>query len=346
MEELTPRAFQKAAKEGKLCGNYLFFGEEDYLKSHALSLARDTLFPEDDPFNHTKISAEDASWLDTLEEQAMSLPMFAEQKLTELHSVNYTKLAPRDLERLAAILNDNAGQRENVIVLYAGAEDFDPGTAKAPSAAYKALSAVAVPVRFAYEGEYNLVSWVIRHFSANGVGCSPAAASAVIAFCSKDMLALSSEVDKLSFYTLAAGRKEVEPRDIPEVCCGKNIEGAFDFTDALMSGDSGKAARLLSSMKARKERPEIVLAGVTDTLSKMYIVRVLAGEGMDDKTIAQKTGVHPYRVSMLRKAGAGKSAGRLEKALELCLEADLKIKNTGLDDYAVLERLVMRLCRV
>ena len=45
-------------------------------------------------------------------------------------------------------------------------------------------------------------------------------------------------------------------------------------------------------------------------------------------------------------ATVGKSAQRLAKALELCLSADLQIKSSSLDSYTVLDRLVLRLCRV
>ena len=82
-----------------------------------------------------------------------------------------------------------------------------------------------------------------------------------------------------------------------------------------------------------------------DTLSGMYTVKLLTAQGLSKEEIASKTGMHSFRVKKFFDATVGKSAQRLAKALELCLSADLQIKSS-LDSYTVLDRLVLRLCRV
>ena len=103
---------------------------------------------------------------------------------------------------------------------------------------------------------------------------------------------------------------------------------------------------LFSGMKARKQKPENILGSVVDTLAGMYTVKTLTEEGMRIEEISEKTGMHAYRAEKFRQAAAGKSSARLEKALTLCMDADLKIKNSPLDNYTVLDRLVLRLCRL
>lgn len=345
---MNAKEFQKLCKSSSLRGGYLFFGEEDYLKNRCLLAARQSLFGgEDDPFNHIVISGENADWFEELAGQMMSLPMFADKKLVELVSLDYTRLKKEEIEALAELLEGVKEQEEIVLILSAGCDEFDAGRLpKKPSAAYKTLSAVLEPVQFSYETAYNLSSWVIRHFSARGLACDGRTASALIDFCSQDMFILSQEIAKLAAYTEFQGKKEVDISDIEKVCCGHNIEGAFDFTDALLGGRSEQAARLLAGMKARREKPELILTGVVDTLSGMYTVKILADEGLRDNDISAKTGLHAYRVEKFRRAAAGKSAARLEKALDLCMDADLKIKSSQINNYTVLDRLVLRLCRV
>jgi DNA polymerase-3 subunit delta len=345
---MTPKELQKQCKSGEISGGYLFFGPEEYMKSRCLELLKKAVVGEgDDPFNHVKISAETPGFTERLAEQVGSLPMFAEKKLVELHSVNYNRLSSADSEELFAILSSLPDYEECVLVLYAVPGEFDEGRLpKAPSPLYKKMEEVVTPVFFEHETPAGVNSWVCRHFSANGVFCPSNVAAEMIDFCSSDMFTLASEIEKLSYFTLSKGEKQVDPADIPRVCCGKSIDGAFAFTDALLAGKSGEAMRLLSDMKMRRERPENILGGVVDTLSGMYTARALAEEGLSREEIAKKTGLHAFRVERFLKATAGKSSARLSKALELCMDTDLKIKSSSIENYTLLDRLVMRLCRV
>lgn len=345
---MTPKELQKILKTGFVSGGYLFFGEEEYLKRRYLEMLRKVVTgEEEDPLNHVKIEADRGDFLEKLENEICSLPMFAEKKLVELHSLCYSSLSPGQAEQLAelcAVLKDH---EECVLVLYASNDEFDGGRLpKAPSPIYKKLSPLLTPVEFRYESTAGLCGWVCKHFSGQGLICSPMTATALIDFCSRDMYTLSEEIKKLGCYTLSKGKKEVDPGDIPYVCCGKSIDGAFDFTDALLAGAGAKAIRLLSGMKARRERPENILGGVVDTLTGMFSVKAMTESGMRKEEISAVTGLHLFRVEKFREAASGKSLTRLKKALELCMEADMKIKSSGINNYTVLDRLVARLCRL
>lgn len=348
MGVILQKDLTKQTKQGMLHGGYLLYGEEEYLKRRALEGIRKALFPDGaDDFCRVRLSGEDAGVLDALEGEVYALPMFSERKLVEVHSVNYTKLPPSDIERLCSILEVANEGEECVVVLYAGIGEFDEGRLpKAPSALYKKLSGVCSVVSFPYETPMGLNSWVCRHFAASGIACSPADASAIVDYCSRDMFTLAGEIEKLICHTLGKGQTAVSRADIEKVLCGRNINGAFDFTDALLKGRSEDACRLLSGMKTRRERPEIILGGVVDTLSGMYTVKTLSADGMSIDEISKKTGLHEYRVKNFLSAVSGKGKERLQKALSLCMEADREIKFSGIDSYTVLDRLVMRLCRV
>ena len=349
---MTSKDFQKLCKSGDLHGAYLFFGEEEYVKNRCLHMARAAIFgeSEDDPFNRVMICCEterDTSFLETLAGEVYSLPMFGEKKLIELHGVNYNKLGDDDLDRLLALLREQKQSEDSALILYAENAEFDAGQLpKKPSALFKSFDAVIPTVSFFYETPAALNGWVIRHFAASGVTCSSFTAAKIIDYCSKDMFSLANETDKLICFTLAAGKNTVDESDIERVCCGKSIDGSFAFTDALMRGDGTAATRLLSHMKADRERPESILGGVIDTLGNMYTVKLLRDEGLTLDEIKQKTGLHEYRVKNYAAAVLNKKTARLEGALRLCMEADMKIKVSSLDDYTVLDRLVVRLCRV
>ena len=269
------------------------------------------------------------------------------KKLIELHGVDYRRLPPKELADLLDVLQLLPEHEECVLVLYTVGEEFDAGQPpRRASALYKKLEELVTPLCFEYESESDLCSWVLRHLQASGISASPGDARKIVEFCSKDMFNLSNEVEKLICYTLQKGQKILDPSDIEQVCCGRSIDGAFDFTDALLHGQSERACRLLAGMKEKREKPENILGGVVDTLSGMYTVKLLTAQGLSKEEIASKTGMHSFRVKKFFDATVGKSAQRLAKALELCLSADLQIKSSSLDSYTVLDRLVLRLCRV
>ena len=273
--------------------------------------------------------------------------MFAPKKLIELHGVDYRRLPPKELADLLDVLQLLPEHEECVLVLYTVGEEFDAGQPpRRASALYKKLEELVTPLCFEYESESDLCSWVLRHLQASGISASPGDARKIVEFCSKDMFNLSNEVEKLICYTLQKGQKILDPSDIEQVCCGRSIDGAFDFTDALLHGQSERACRLLAGMKEKRDKPENILGGVVDTLSGMYTVKLLTAQGLSKEEIASKTGMHSFRVKKFFDATVGKSAQRLAKALELCLSADLQIKSSSLDSYTVLDRLVLRLCRV
>lgn len=345
---MVPKEFQKLCKKGEVKGGFLFYGPEEYTKLHCLKTLRKSLFGEkEDLFNHLKLSAQAPGWSEELCQQVCSLPIFAPKKLIELHGVDYRKLSSKELADLLNVLRLLSEHEECVLVLYTVGEEFDAGQPpRRASTLYKEFEELLTPLGFEYESDSDLCSWVLRHFQASGVSASPTDARKIVEFCSKDMFNLSNEVEKLICYTLQKKRDTLDSSDIELICCGKSIDGAFDFTDALLHGQSVRAYRLLARMKEKREKPENILGGVVDTLSGMYTVKLLIGQGLSKEEIASKTGIHSFRVKKFFDATVGKSAQRLAKALELCLSADLQIKSSSLDSYTVLDRLVLRLCRV
>jgi DNA polymerase-3 subunit delta len=78
----------------------------------------------------------------------------------------------------------------------------------------------------------------------------------------------------------------------------------------------------------------------------MYTVKVLTDSGMDKDEVAKKTGLHQYRVGLFLSAANKRGVKRLAGLIEMCLEADEKIKSTPLDSYVVIEKLTIEVCKI
>jgi len=330
-------------------GSYLFFGDEEYTKLSCLSRLRVSLFGEaaDDPFNHHKIVCTESGWEERLTNAIDTLPVFAEKKLVELHSLSFPSLSDAQLSALISLFAQANDGGDTVLAVYTLSEEINVGRLpKAPSALYKKLTAVLNPVQCDRQTPGRLTGWVGRHFTAEGVTASAMVCQEIVEKCGTDMFTLSNEIKKLAFYTLSKDEKAVSLQDIDLVCCVSKESGAFDFTNAILDGNAPRALELLIDMRQRKEKPEIVLAGIIDTLANLYTVKRLIEAGKKPMEMSADTGLHEYRVKLYSQSASGKSSKRLQKALTLCSEADQKIKSTSLDNYTVLEILILRLSRM
>ena len=297
---MTANEFLKSALSGP-SGCFLFFGEEEYTKLSCLSALRKALFgTEDDPFNHHKIVCTEPGWEARLLDAVDALPVFADKKLVELHCLPFSSLSESQLGELVDMFARAKAEGDTVLVVYALGEELNVGSLpKKPSALYKKLTQSLEPVSCERQTPGRLVGWVGRHFAAEGVFASTMVCQEIVDRCGTDMFFLANEVQKLAFFTLSKGEKNVLESDIALVCCTGKESGAFDFTNAILDGNAPRALELLTDMRRKKEKPEIVLGGIIDTLSSLFLVKRLLEAGKKHAEISQDTGLHEYRVKLL-----------------------------------------------
>ena len=298
-------------------GGYLFFGDEEYTKLSCLSRLRSLLFgQEGDPFNHHKIICSEPNWEDHLINALDALPMFAEKKMIELHSLSFSSLSESQLALLLEMFAEARQDDSTVLVVYSVGEELNAGKLpKAPSATFKKLCEVLEPVHCERQTPGRLAGWAGRHFAAEGVTASALVCQEMVDRCGNDMFALANEIKKLAYYTLAKGETAVSEADIPLVCSISKESGAFDFTNAILDGNALRALELLTDMRRRKERPEVVLGDIIDTLSALYLVKRLSEAGKKNAEIAAATGLHEFRVKLYAQNAVGiQSAPSFTKA--------------------------------
>lgn len=341
---MTPSEFQSLIKKG-LAGGFLFYGEEEYTKQHALNSARNAILGEDDlsSFNHTKISGQNDVFPRDVQNSLSTLPFMAEKKLTELHSVDFTKIKQPVLEDLLSVLSTLADYPESVLIIYCTAEEFDAGTQKSPSKLLSELSKYLTPVAFERETPAKLAKWIAKHFSAHGVFASNELCFALIDYCGTDMFLLQNEVTKLAAYTRSRGETRVEVDDIKIVSSFVRVSGAFDFTNAIIQGNIDLAIALLSEMQKRKEKPEFILSAIIDSLNGMYLSKRLVESGKTKGEIAKITRIHEFRVGLFLNATKNIKGDNLKEIISLCLETDKKIKLSSLDNFTLLYKLIIEI---
>ncbi len=335
---MTANEFKSELK--RLVGGYLFCGDEDYLKRHYLSAAREATIGKDDFFNRIIITEDNYS-PSFLMSSIESLPVMSEKKFIEMFGINFNEMKEQELDDFIEIISKLPNYEYNVLIVFAYPDSIDIGTQKKPSKLYTKLSSVMKPVVFARETPARLSAWVAKHFSSELIIALPDSVNALIDKCGNDMSILASEIKKLCWYLKENGRDRLTEADVMLVSADSKETQAFEFTDAILNGRPSTALSILSEFRLKKEKPEIVLSGISKTVCDMYAIKVLLDSGVSPLEISQKLGIHSYKVTIYTRSVSKVDINKLRKLADICYDADIRIKFSSLDSYSVLDRLAV-----
>ena len=343
MEIIKEDGFRKQIKKG-LAGGYLFFGEEDYLKAHALRSAREAVAgdPSFAPFNDIRFDAMDYS-ASSLLDALMPLPMMADAKIVSVSGLALCDLRPSEVDALCEVLALLGEYDYNVLIISVPSGMMDEGNLpKYPSAILKKLGEYLTPVHFEAITPQRLVAWVGKHFEHHGVSASQGVCSLLIEQCGKSMYALSSETEKLAYYCLQNQRKEVTEEDVLNVSTSVISTDAFSLANSLLDGRFDEAMDALSVMKFRRVEPVIILSEVSRVFCDLISVKSLVDDGVPASEVARILKMNEYKAKLYISRAASKSMPRLRRAIELCSSADLALKLSP-QGYTAIEKLICSL---
>lgn len=343
MEIIKEDGFRKLIKSG-LSGGYLFFGDEDYLKSFSLKSAREAICADEGfaVFNDVTIDPLDYS-APALLDALMPLPMMSEKKIVTINGLNISQLKPSEIDDLCDVLATLPEYDYNVLIICVPAGGIDEGNLpKSPSQTLQKLAAHLTPVRFEAVTPARLVSWLGKHFAHNGVSATPQVCSFMINYCGSSMFTLAAECDKLSYYALSHGRQTVTEEDVRTVCSADLSADSFALANSILDGRGDKALDVLAVMKFRRIDPIVVLSEVSKAVCDMISIRSLMDLGKSSTEIATTLKMNEYKVKIYMSAVANQSMKKLRRTLELCTEADIALKLSP-QGYMAIERLVCSL---
>ncbi len=340
MDIIKEDIFRKQLKKG-LSGGYLFFGEEDYLKSFSLRAAREAVCTDETfaVFNDVRIDPMDYS-ASALVNALMPPPMMCEQKIVTVSGLAISDMKQSELDELCEVLSALTEYDYNVLIISVPAGLIDEGKLpKAPSAVLTELSKYLTPVQFDTISGARLTSWIGKHFEHHGVSASPAICNMLIERCGKSMFTLSAETEKISYYVLSHGRKEITAADVDNISASVIDSDAYALTNAILDGRYDEAIDALNVMRFRRVEPVIILSEVSRAVCDLLAIKTLQGEGLPVGEIAAVLKINEYKTKLYAQAAASKSEQKLKRALLLCSEADLALKLSP-QGYTAIDRLI------
>ena len=280
MELIKEEVFRKQMKKG-LSGGFLFFGDEDYLKSFALASARQAICPDQTfaVFNDIRLDALDYS-ASALLNALMPPPMMSEQKIVTVSGLNLNSLRSGEIDDLCETLGELPRYDYNVLILSVPAGQMEEGNLpKKPSAVLSRLAEYLTPVHFEPISGARLCAWVGKHFQHHGVEASPEVCAYLIEYSGKSMFILSKETEKLAYYVLEKGRTSVTKEDVENVSVAELSADSFALTNAILDGRYEDAINTLAVMKFRRVEPVILMSEISKAVCEMIAIKSLQEEG-------------------------------------------------------------------
>ena len=335
----TPDSLQglKQAIRSKDPGRlYFFYGEETFLLSHYLQQLYKCCVDElTESFNYHKLTSETFE-IRTFADCVENLPMMAERTLVVVDEIDIFKLNESDREKMVDILSD-IPEYCTVVFTYETTA-FKPD--KRLKKLWDTVSKNGELVEFAKQNQRDLVSWITRHFAANGKRISPELCVYLIDITGGTMTALAGEISKISAYS---GADTICKADIDAVTEPVLDAVVFQMTELLSQGEYGAAMLKLQQLVKMQQEPILILGAIGSHFRRLGTARILLDNGKNADDLMHLTGLKDYPARKTISAARQFPARFYAAAAELILESDRQMKTSYDDPVRILEVLILRL---
>lgn len=322
----------RSLKAGKIPELLFLYGKEPYLLQRASRSVRKVVLAADkDDFNDTLFNGKEASAAAIIE-AALTLPVFSARRLVTVRDAHLLPAA--ELEELIPYLKDPAPETCLLFI----AEKID-----SRRKFFQQFKKYGNLVEFKPLSERELPGYVRSSLDDRDYRIS---ADALELFCSMvggSLHEVHSELEKLLTYL--GERTLVDAVDVQAVVTKGRAENIFELGNAVGRGNVARALGLAKTLNESGEAPLKILSLLVRHFRQLWKVRELQVQKFNSRDIASTAGVPFFVVEPLIAQGKRFSRNDFQRAYELFLETDLAMKSSGADAEALLESLLLNLCR-
>lgn len=313
---------------------YVFYGEEDYLRSYYLEqLKKQILDDFTADFNFHRLNNENFS-LQILSDAMEALPMMAERSLVLLDDVDLFSLREDEREKTADLLSDVP----DYCCLVLNYPNFKPD--KRMKKLWKAIEQNAVLVEFCFQTESELRAWIARHFRHHGKMIAPETCGYLLQLCGLSMTRLNGEIEKICAYS---GADTIVRADIDAVVEPTLDAVSFQLSDALARRDFDLALERMNVLLKMQTEPILIVAAIGAQMRKLYAAKLYQKEGKGAQELSELFRCNPKYASVTIGQAKRFSERFCREAVLLCCETDYQLKASYGDEKQLVELLVLRL---
>jgi DNA polymerase-3 subunit delta len=262
---------------------------------------------------------------------ANTLPMMSKWRLIVMH--DWHKAKAKDAEALTEYLESPA----NFTVLVLLAEKVD-GRSKL----VKLIKKCGLMLEFERLYESKMRPWVTAIAETQGVKLAGDAVDYLVRAVGPDLASVSKEIEKAALH---AGGGPVGVENLAAVLAAVKEQSFYEMFDAVAERNAEEALRILKEMVDQGQPPIAILAMLGRALRQLIVARQLMQEKIDHDDVARVLGMTPWLAQKTLAQARSFSGVALREELLAWSRVDLALKDGRSHDRAILERMVLSLCR-
>lgn len=317
---------------------YIFYGEETFLQHHYLDRVKKALVDDlTESFNFHKFTQETFD-VRELDDAINNYPMMAEHTFILVDDIDLFKQPEDDRNRIA----DCIAQIPEYCTVVFTYETVEWKPDKRYKTLWEAIDKSATIVQFAKQSERDLVTWIMRHFAAEGKKINPNLCVYLMELTGGTMTALAGEISKICAYSDA---DEIVKADIDAVVEPVLDAVVFQMTDLMGQGAYGPALQKLQVLFKMQNEPVVILGAIGGHYRKIGSARILLNQGMRAGDLMSMYGMSDYAAKKIMNSAMRLSDRFCGLANSLIMEADYQLKSSQGDAERLIETLILRLAQ-
>ena len=314
-------------KSGSFKSIYLLYGEESYLRRQYKNRFVKAMIPNGDTLNYNYYEGESIV-VGQVIEVAETLPFFSDCRLIVLEDSGFFKSAENALVSVLQKLP------ETTRIIFVEKE------IDRRKKLYKVIEANGRIAQLSRQSDPVLIQWITNIVKESGKQMEYSTIQYLLEKIGNDMENIHNELMKLVAYVDEG--TVITKTDIDDICSVQVESQVFDLTRAVAQGNSKKALALYYDLLELKEKPFGILALMLLEYRRIFQVKDLVDQGVNQKEISQKTGINPYFVETYRSRAKGFTSEGLKSILEEIGQLDQDIKRGLIKDQLAVEMFIVR----
>ncbi len=330
--EIKLQDLLKDINNGKLKNVLIILGDEFYITKVILDKIKEK-------FDISVIWGDETS-LEDIINTATETSMFSEAK-GKVTIIRYTdkllkKLRKKEVEKFISLLKR---LKDNYLVLVYESSVNKQDINKEP---LRTLLSNFTFVKAQKHSRQRIADIIRRKFIREGKTIDDSTIELLIEICGTDLMFLKQETDKLLLY--ANEKKEISKEDVIKVCSPYGTYTVFDFIDSVLLKDFQNALKILKFFNISGIILLQVLAMLSNTVMKIYILHKLVKEGKSIEKAFSVLGItNKFQQIKYKSYVNSLSEEEAKKLIELLYLSDRRIKVNYEDPLQVLEDIIYSL---
>lgn len=187
----------------------------------------------------------------------------------------------------------------------------------------------------------DMAGWISQRLRAKGLSATPDAIAWMCDQFEGNLIAANQEILKLALHH--ENRSEpIDAHDIRSLVADVARFSPFSLGEAILSGEAGRAIRILRGLKAEAEPLPLILWAVTEDLRMLARTQRLMENGRSTEQALREARIPRHRERPIALACRKANTARTWRALRQAAEVDTITKGLKLDDpWVALERMAL-----